>query len=119
MKRLVTTPRGMAELDVAGSERHAFVTITVFGEDGWATDEEMWGSVQEDGLGSFLAQLSDMPTPQADAIAEEFMATWRQRGGAAEGATQTRRFTLAVVGALVAVAVVAVLLTWIFIAAFG
>ncbi len=112
MKRMVPTPRGMAELDVAGSERYAFVTVTVFGEDRWATHEEMWGSHQSEGLANFLTRLTGMPSSQADVAAEDFLGTWRQRGGADEGATLTRRFSIGVVSVLLAVALVAVLLTW-------
>ena len=111
MKRMVLTPVGMAELDVAGSERHAFVTVTLFGEDGWATTEDMWGSHEEEGLASVLARLTGMPSPEADVMAEDFLGTWRQRGGPEEGAAVSRRFGIGVIGVLLVVARLAVLLT--------
>lgn len=112
MKRLVPTPRGMAELDIAGSERHVFVTVTRFDEDGWATEEEMWASHHAESLPLLVSRLTEMPTAEADAVVENLMATWRVKGGPAEGATLTRRFGLGIVGVLLAVAVVAVLLFW-------
>jgi hypothetical protein len=111
MKRMVPTPLGMAELDVAGSERHAFVTVTLFGEDGWARHEEMWGSHKDEGLANVLARLTGMPSPEADVVAEDFLSAWRQRGGPEEGATVTRRFGIGVIGVLLVVALLAVLLT--------
>lgn len=112
MKRIVPTPCGMAELDVAGSERHVFVNVTVFGEDGWATGVEMWWSHHDEGLAAFLSRSTGMPSAEADAAVKDFMGTWRQRGGPAEGATLTRRFGVGVVGVLLTVALVAVMLTW-------
>ena len=106
----------MVELDVAGSERHVFVTVTVFGEDGWGTDEQMWASHHDDGLATLLTRMSELPPAEADAVAEDLLATWRQRGGAAEGASLTRRFGFGVAGVLLAVALVAVLVTWVVLA---
>ena len=59
-RRNCATPRGMAELDIAGTERQAFVTVTVFGEDGWVTDEEMRWSRHDEGLVEHLAGLTGM-----------------------------------------------------------
>ncbi len=101
MKRMVLTPLGMAELDVAGSERHAFVTVTLFGEDGWAAHE---GSHQDEGLADVLARLTGMPSPEADVMAEDCLGTWRQRGGPEEGAAVSRRFGIGVIGVLLVVA---------------
>lgn len=112
VKRMVPTPFGMTELDVAGSGRHVFVTVTVFGEDGWATGEEMWWSHQDEGLATFLSRLTGMSPAEAEAATEDFMGTWRQRGGPAESAALTRRFGVGVVGVLLAVASLAVMLTW-------
>jgi hypothetical protein len=119
MKRVVPTPRGPALLDVAGSQRHVFVTVTLFGDDGWASHEEMWGSPQSETLAMLLTRMTEMPLPEADAVASEFLATWRDRGGADKGATVARRFGFGVAGVLVAVALVAVLLTLGLLAVFG
>jgi hypothetical protein len=107
----------MAELDVTGSKGYCFVTVTVFGDDGWVTDEDMWASIprrpEEVRIGAFLAQLTAMPEDEADAVAQDFLETWRRRGGPDEDASLTRRFGFGVVGALVAVALLAALATWI------
>lgn len=107
----------MATLDVAGSAQHIFVTLTLFGEDGWATDDEMWASHHEEALSVLLTRLTQMPPPEADAVVEDLLTTWRQQGGPAEGTSLTRRFGFGVVGVLLAVAVVAALLTWAVVAA--
>ncbi len=113
----MATPRGMAELDVAGSKGYCFITVTLFGDDGWVTDEGTWASIpkrpEEVRIGAFLARLTGMPEAEADAVAQDFLDTWRRRGGPDEDASLTRRFSLGVVGALVAVALVAALATWI------
>jgi hypothetical protein len=72
MKRVVPTPLGMAGLEIARSERHFFVTVTAFGEDGWATGEEIWGS-HEESLPTFLTRLTGMPRSQADEAAEDLL----------------------------------------------
>lgn len=112
MKRIVPTPRGMAELDIAGSERQAFVNVTLFGEDGWATDEDMWWSRQGEGLAQHLAGLTGMPPSAADAVVGDFMDTWRRRGGPAEGAAMTHRFSYGLLGVLLSVAGLTGLVAW-------
>lgn len=109
MKRIVTTPEGMAELDIAGSGRHAFVELTVFGDDGWAVREEMWSSHHDEALGALVSRLTGLTSNEAERMASDFMSTWDEGGGRQEGARLTRRLSLGVVGALLVVGVLAVL----------
>lgn len=112
VKRLVPTPRGTAELDLTGTERHAFVTITVFDEHGWATDEDVWASHQGEGLADRLSGLTGLSPSEADAVATDFLETWRQQGGPAQGAVTTHRFVLGLVGVLLSVAGVSGGVAW-------
>jgi hypothetical protein len=104
----------MAELDVAGTGRHAFVTITVFDDDGWAAEEDMWWSGHGEDLAEVLARLTGMTPSEADAQVGEFMSTWTRRGGPAEGAAMTHRFGYGIVGILLAVAGASGLAAWAF-----
>lgn len=109
MKRIVTTPEGSAELEIAGSSRrHAFVELTVFGDDGWAVREEMWWSNDDEPLGAFVGRLTGLTSDEAERVASDFMSTWDQDGGPQEGARLTRRLSLGVVGALLLAGVLAV-----------
>lgn len=109
MKRLVTTPLGTAALDIAGSGRHDFVELTVFGDNGWAVREEMWWSHHEEGLGAFISRLTGLTGNEAERVASDYMGTWDESGGRQEGARLTRRLSLGVVGVLLVVGLLAVL----------
>ncbi len=109
VKQLVTTPDGMAQLDIAGSGRHAFVNVTVFGDDGWAVREEMWWSGHDEPLGAFVSRLTGLTTDEAQRAASDFLSTWEHGGGQQEGAPLARRFGLGVVSALLAAGVLGVL----------
>ena len=112
MKRIVTAPLGTCEIDVAGSERQAFVSLTVFGDDGWATHEEMWSShYSDETLASALARVSGLPPSTAQTTAEDFLATYRERGGASDDARMTRHLARGVAGVLLAIAAASVLST--------
>lgn len=111
MKRIVTSPQGTFELDVAGSDRHAFVTLTVFGDDGWVVREEMWSSHHEEPLGVFVKQLTGLTDAEAERVASDFMSKWDERGGRQGDARLARRLTLGVVSALLVVGVLVALVT--------
>lgn len=108
VKRLVTTPDGLAELDIAGSGRQSFLSVTIFGDDGWPTREEMWWSGQDESLGVFLSRLSGLSADAADRVADDFMGTW-EYGGRQEGARMALRLGLGVASALVGAGVLGVL----------
>ena len=108
-KRIVATPRGMAELEIAGTDRRAFVTVNVFDDEGWATNEDMWWSGHGEGLAERLTGLSHT---EADALVDDFMCTWEGRGGPAKGAVMTHRFGYGLVGTLLAVGGLAGGVTW-------
>jgi hypothetical protein len=113
-KRIFATPRGMAGLDIAGTARQAFVTVTVFDDEGWAAEEDMWWSGHGEDLAEFLARLTGMSPSEADALVGDFMSTWERGGGPEEGAAMTHRFGYGVVGALLAVAGLSGFVTWAF-----
>ena len=89
-----------------------FVTVTVFDEHGWATDEDMWGSHQAEGLAQHLIEFTSMSPVEADAVVDDFMDTWRQRGGPAQGKAMTHRFAYGSLGIVFAVAGVTGLAGW-------
>jgi len=99
----------MAELDAAAAGRHAFVNVTVFGDDGSAVREEMWSSHLDEPLGAFLSGLTDLGTDAAHNVASDFLSTWEDDGGRDEGARLARRLGLVVVAALLGAGVLAVL----------
>ncbi len=107
----MTTPDGMAELEVAGSGRQAFVNLTVFGDDGWVVREEMWSSHLDEPLGAFVSRLTNLTTDEAQRMASAVMSTWEHGGGRLEGARLARRLSLGVVCALLGAGVLAVLST--------
>jgi len=109
VKRLVTTPDGMSELDAAAAGRHAFVNVTVFGDDGWAVREAMWSSHLGEPLDAFLSGLTDLTAGEAQRVAGEFLNTWEHGRGREKDARLARRFGLVVVSALVGAGVLAVL----------
>ena len=113
-KRIFATPRGMAELDIAGTGRHAFVTLTVFDDDGWAAEEDMWWSGHGEDLAELLARLTGMSPSEAETLVGDFISEWERRGGPAQGAAMTHRFGYGVVGTLLAVAGVSGCVTWAF-----
>lgn len=113
-KRIFATPCGMAELDIAGTDRQAFVTVTVFDGEGWATEEDMWWSGHGEDLAELLASLTGMSPSESDAVVGDFMRTWKRRGGPAQGAAMTHRFGYGVVSTLLAVAGVSGFVTWAF-----
>ena len=104
----------MAELDIAGTGRQAFVTVTVFDDDGWAAEEDMWWSGHGEDLAELLASLTGMSPSEADAQVGEFMSTWRRGGGAAQGAAMAHRFGYGLVGTLLVVAGASGFATWAF-----
>jgi hypothetical protein len=99
----------MAELDAAAAGRHAFVNVTVFGDDGWAAREEMWSSHLNEPLEAFLSRLTELSTGETQRVASDFMSTWEHGGGREEGARLARRLGLVVVSALLGAGVLAVL----------
>ena len=104
----------MAELDIAGTDRQAFVTVTVFDDEGWAAEEDMWWSGRGEDLAELLARLTGMSPSEAGALVGDFMSTWERVGGPAQGAAMTHRFGYGVVGTLLAVAAVSGRVTWAF-----
>ena len=66
-KRIIATPRGMAELDIAGTCRQSFVTVTVFDHDGWAAEEDVWWSGHGESLGELLARRTGLSSFEAEA----------------------------------------------------
>ena len=104
----------MAELDIAGTGRQVFVTVTVFDDEGWAAEDEMWWSGHGDSLAELLADLTGMSPAEADARVGDFMSAWKRRGGPAQGAAMTHRFGYGVVGTLLAVAGASGFATWAF-----
>jgi hypothetical protein len=113
-KRIFATPRGTAGLDVAGTSRRAFVTVTLFDDGGWATDEDMWWSGQSEGLAERVAVLTGMQQAEADAVVGDFMSAWEASGGPAKGATMTHLFRYGLVGVLLSVAGLAGGASWAF-----
>jgi hypothetical protein len=113
-KRIVATPNGMAELEIVGTERRAFVTVTVFDEQGWATDEDLWWSGHGEGLAERVAGLTGMSPSEAEGVVDEFVSTWERCAGPAKGAAMTHRFALGLVGTMLAVAGLAGSVTWAF-----
>ncbi len=90
----------MVEMDAAGSGRHSFVSLTVFGDDGWAVREEMWSSHLDEPLAAFVSRVTDVTTDEAQRAASDFMGAWEQGCGQEQGARLARRFSLGVLCAL-------------------
>lgn len=112
VKRLVPTPRGTAELDLAGAERHVFVNVTLFDLHGWATDDDIWGSHPREGLAQHLVDFTSMAPVDADAVVSDSMDTWRRRCGPAEGEAMTHRFAYGWLSTMATVAGVTGLVGW-------
>jgi hypothetical protein len=102
----------MAELEIAGTDRRAFVTVTVFDDEGWATNEDMWWSGHGEVLAERVAGLTGMSQTEADALVDDFMCTWERNDGPAKGAVMTHRFGYGLVGTLLAVGGLAGGVTW-------
>ncbi len=106
MKRLLTAPVGVVEVELVGSRDYQFVTVTRFDADGWSVAESSWGSAQDRSLGQFLAEETGFSDAEAAHHAADLSAAYRERGGYEEGSAVARKFTA---GVLVTVAAVAVL----------
>lgn len=111
-KRLISTPGGLAELDINGSDRSVFVWLTVFGEDGWAVRFDGWSNLEKnEPLEALLVRLSGLDEPEARRVASEFLAGWERHAGREQDVRWHRRFVMGLVGSYLAVAALAAVVT--------
>lgn len=105
--RLVETSRGPVEIDLTQYGplvRGWHVFVKLYGDDGWTRDGDAWNSASSDeALGAFLERFLDLPSDEAERLAEavlgEWVDEWRERGGEAE-ARSFRRFVWLLAGVL-------------------
>ena len=107
----MTAPLGTLEVDVTGARDFLFVTVSLFQADGWCVAEQLWASNGSQTLGEFLASEAGFSDEDAQRQATDLLAAYSAGGGHSESAALTRKFTLALVGGLAAVALLAALLT--------
>ncbi len=107
VKRLISTSRGMAQLNVTGTEQQVFVDLTMFDETGRPVIETMWAAHQDERLQAVLARVLGVDEPEAERVAVALLKEWRQSGGSALDTRLTRQFVVGAVGSLLAAATLA------------
>ena len=109
---LFDAPAGRCVLHTWGGNGWQFYELTIFGADGYSVRQDTGGGTDAEPLASFISRLTGLGDPEADVIAADTTARWRDSGEEAEQARQGRRLLWLVKGSLVggasAVAAVAV-----------
>lgn len=100
MKRLFDAPAGRCVLHTWGGDGWQFTEITIFGAEGYSVREDVGGGMDAEPLASFISRLTGLAAPEADVIAADTTARWRDSGEEAEQTRQGRRLLLLVKGTL-------------------
>ena len=100
MKRLFDAPVGRCVLHTWGGNGWQFTEIAIFGADGYSVREDVGGGMDAEPLASFISRLTGLAGPEADAIAADATARWRDSGEEADQARQGRRLLLLFKGTL-------------------
>jgi hypothetical protein len=102
VKVLFDAPAGRCVLHTWGGNGWQFYEVTVFGADGYSVREDVGGGTHAEPFASFISRLTGLAAPEADVIAADTTARWRDSGEEAEQARQGRRLLWWVKGTLVA-----------------
>jgi predicted esterase len=84
VKRLFDSPSGRCVLHTWGGNGWQFNELTVFGHDTYAVLDDMCGGVGAEPLNLFIARLTGLSAAEAEDIATEMTARWRDSGEEAE-----------------------------------
>lgn len=91
MKKLFDAPAGRCVLHTWGGNGWQFTEVTVFGADGYAVHEDVCGGVDPEPLGLFISRMTGLAALEADVLATETTARWRDSGEEAEQTQQARK----------------------------
>lgn len=73
-----------------GGDGWQFIEVTVFGADGFTVREDMGGGARTEPYASLIHRLTGLDLPEAEVIAAEATARWRNSGEEAEQGRQGR-----------------------------
>jgi hypothetical protein len=90
VKKLFDTPSGRCVLHTWGGNGWQFTELTAFGPDGYAVLEDMCGGIGAEPLDLFITRLTGLSTAEANNIATEITARWRDSGEEAEQSEYSR-----------------------------
>jgi hypothetical protein len=100
VQRFIDAPAGRCVLHTWGGNGWQFTEVTVFGADGYSVRQDMHGGMDREPLGSFISRLTGLAAPEAEVVAAETTARWRDSGEEGEQTRQSQRLLWWVKGAL-------------------